>query len=126
MTGATAEAVLIPLLGKNQSAMPLLPWGLLGFLFQETAMLRRGIATEVNSAGIAASLSPLPRGGAGSSVHGIELSVLAQWAFNQALWRRPTFAHPTVRRTERMSNCSYGKPFESDRYSAQRQTACDS
>ena len=89
-------------------------------------MLGRGIATEVNSAGIATSLSPLPRGSAGSSVHGIELSVLAQWAFNQALWRRPTFAHLPIRRTERMSNCSYGEPFESDRYSAQQQTGCDS
>ena len=58
-----------------------LAWALLGFRFQETAMLGRGIAAEVNSAGIAASLSPLPRGSAGSSVHGIELSVLAQWAF---------------------------------------------
>ena len=89
-------------------------------------MLGRGIATEVNSAGIAASLSPLPRGSAGSSVHGIELSVLAHWAFNQALWRRSTFAHLPVRLNERMSKCSYGEPFESDRYSAQRQTAYDS
>jgi hypothetical protein len=56
-------------------------------------MLGRCIATEVNSGGIAASLSPLPGGSAGSSVHGIELSVLALWAFNKALRRHPTFAH---------------------------------
>ena len=90
--------------------MPGLAWGLLGFRLKETAMLRRGIATEVNAAGIAASLSPLPRGSAGSSVHGIELLVLAQWAFDKALWRHPTFAHLSIRRTEQMSNCSYGEP----------------
>lgn len=105
--------------------MPWLSWSLLGFRFQETAMLRRGIATEVNAAGIAASLSPLPRGSAGSSVHGIELSVLALWAFQKALWRLPTIAHLPVRRTQQMSNCHYGKPFESDRYSAQPQATCD-
>ena len=105
--------------------MPWLSEGLLCFRLEKTAMLRRGIATEVNSTGIAASLSPLPRGSAGSSVHGIELSVLAQWAFNEALWRHPTIAYLPVRRTEQMGNCSYGKPSESDRYSAQRQTACD-
>jgi hypothetical protein len=87
-----------------------LAWALLGFRFQETAMLGRGIAAEVNSAGIAASLSPLPRGSAGSSVHGIELSVLAQWAFHEALWRNPTIAHLPFGCTKQMSNCSYGKP----------------
>ena len=76
-----------------------LGWALLGFRFKETAMLGRGIAAEVNLAGIAASLSPLPRGSAGSSVHGIELSVLAQWAFSKALWRCPTFAHLPVLQT---------------------------
>ncbi len=90
--------------------MPWLSWSLLGFRFEETAMLRRGIATEVNAAGIAASLSPLPRGSAGSSVHGIELSVLAQWAFHEALWRNPTIAHLPFGCTKQMSNCSYGKP----------------
>ena len=106
--------------------MPGLPWGLLGFRLKETAVLRRGVATEINSAGIAARLSPLPRWCAESSVHGIELSVLAQWAFSQALWRRPSIAHLPVRRTEQMGNCSYGEPIESDRYSTQRKTICDS
>ena len=73
-------------------------------------MLRGGIATEVNSTGIATRLSPLPWRSAGSSVHGIELSDLAQWAYNEALWRSPTIAHLLVRHSEQMSNCSYGKP----------------
>ena len=109
MTAAKAEAAFIPLLERTGSVMAWLPWGLLSFRFKKTAMLRRGIATEVNSAGIAASLSPLPRGSAGSSFHGIELSVLAQWAFIKALWRQPTIAHLSVRRSEQMNNCSYGK-----------------
>ena len=54
---------------------------LIGFRFEKAAMLSGGIAAEVDAVGIAASLSPLPGGSAGSSVHGIELSVLAQWAF---------------------------------------------
>jgi hypothetical protein len=56
-------------------------------------MLGRCIAAEVNSAGIAVSPSPLPWGSTGSSVHGIELSVLAQWASNEAPRRRPTLAY---------------------------------
>jgi hypothetical protein len=60
--------------------MNLFPGGLICFRFQKTTMLSGCIAAEVNSAGIAASLSPLPGGSAESSVHGIELSVLAQWA----------------------------------------------
>ena len=60
--------------------MNLFPGGLICFRFQKTAMLSGCIAAEVNSAGIAATLSPLPGGSAESSVHGIELSVLAQWA----------------------------------------------
>jgi hypothetical protein len=116
-----------------------LAWALLGFRFQETAMLGRGIAAEVNSAGITASLSPLPRGSAGSSVHGIELSVLAQWAFNQPFGVNPPLHTSLSCRPQRfknrlephfkpclgMSNSNYGKPYESDRYSAQRQAASD-
>ena len=76
--------------------MNLFPGGLICFRFQKTTMLSGCIAAEVNSAGIAASLSPLPGGSAESSVHGIELSVLAQWAFSKALWRCHTFAHLPV------------------------------
>ena len=124
---------------EKLSVANLLSSSLICFLFQKTTMLGRCIAAEVNSAGITASLSPLPWGSAGSSVHGIELSDLAQWAFNQALWRSPTFAHLPALHTKAfqkssrtslqtvfgMSNSSYGKPYASDRYSTQRRTACD-
>ena len=60
-----------------------LPGRLIGFGFQKTAMLGRGIAAEVNTAGTAASRTPLPGRSAGSSVHGIELSVLALWALTR-------------------------------------------
>ena len=69
-------------------------------------MLGRGITAEVNLTGIAASLSPLPRGSAGSSVHEIELSDLAQWAFNQALRRTSTFAHLSALHTTAFQNSS--------------------
>ena len=111
MTAATAERSVPPLIDKTLSVMAWLPGGLLHFRFQRTPMLRRGIATEVNSAGIAAKHSPLPGGNAGSSVHGIELLVLAQWAFNKALWRHPNFAHLAALHTiVLMSNSSYGEP----------------
>ena len=116
MTAATAERSVPPRVGTTLSVMPWLPGGLFCFRFQKTPMLRRGIATEVNSAGIAAELSPLPGGSAGSSVHGIGLSVLAQWAFNEALWRLPTFAHLAALHTKvLMSNSSYGEPYGLDR-----------
>ena len=116
MTAATAERSVPPLIDKTLSVMAWLPGGLLSFRFQKTPMLRRGIATEVNSAGTAAKLSPLPGGSAGSSVHGIGLSVLAQWAFNETLWHHPTFAHLAALHTEvSMSNSSYGEPYGLDR-----------
>ncbi len=87
------------LLLEKSSVANLLSSSLICFLFQKTTMLGRCIAAEVNSAGITAILSPLPCGSAGSSVHGIELSDLAQWAFNQALWRTPTIAHFPVLHT---------------------------
>ena len=86
-------------------------------------MLGRGIAAEVNSAGIAASLSPLPCGSAGSSVHGIELSDLAQWAFSQALWRTPTIAHFPVLHTTafQKSSCNSLQTVFGDEYFQLRQ-----
>ena len=44
--------------------MNLLPGTLIALCFQKTAMLGRGIATEVDLVGIAASLAPLPGGSA--------------------------------------------------------------
>ena len=54
-----------PLLtGRNASVMNLLTGTLIALCFQKTAMLGRGIATEVNLVGITASLAPLPGGSA--------------------------------------------------------------
>ena len=81
---------------RRVSVMRWLPGRLIGFGFQKTAMLGRGIAAEVNTADTAASRAPLPGRSAGSSVHGIELSVLALWASIEALRRNSSFAQASV------------------------------
>ncbi len=59
------------------------PFGLLLFcqLTQVSAALGGFVASELMGGWMDAPLSPLPSGSDLSSVHGIELSVLAQWAF---------------------------------------------
>ncbi len=54
--------------------------GLVCLSFEKATMLSGCIAAEINLIGMTANPSPLPGRSGWSSVHGIELSVLAQWA----------------------------------------------